>query len=169
MSHLFYSSHKTDKNIPKQKLTKHISFRVGTETFAVDILKIHEIVSYRSLTDIPSLPEIFEGVIDHKESVIPVIDLRKKFGQKNITHSKFNVILILDIGGRMMGTIVDSVTDVIAIAHTDIQPPPRLSSSLRKEFIKGMIRTQEKSFIILLDMDSILNEHELLEMDRVEN
>lgn len=167
MSRLFRSLHKNKPEQIEQKLNKYISFQVGNETFATDILKIHEILSYKELTHIPSLPSIFEGVIDHKESVVPVIDLRKKFRVENISYSKFNVILILDVGGRMMGTLVDNVKDVISVAQENIQPPPRVSTTLRNEFIKGMIRTDDKKFIILLNMDKMLNEQELLDMDKV--
>lgn len=167
MSRLFRSSHKNKTEQVQQKLNKYISFQVGKEIFATDILKIHEILSYKELTKIPSLPAIFEGVIDHKESIVPVIDLRKKFRVDKISHTKFNVILILDVGGRMMGTVVDSVKDVIAVAQENIQPPPRVSATLRNEFIKGMVKTDDKKFIILLNMDKMLSEQELLDMDKV--
>ncbi|MCK5808432.1 purine-binding chemotaxis protein CheW [bacterium] len=168
MSRLFYSSHKNRVEPEQKKFNKYISFQVGKETFAADILKIHEILSYQELTKIPSLPPLFEGVLDHKNSVVPVLDLRKKFGVEITEYSKFNVIIILDVGGRMIGTLVDSVKDVITIAQEDIQPPPRITAGLRSDFIKGMIRNEEQRFIIVLNMDKMLDEKELLNIDKVE-
>lgn len=138
-----------------------ISFKVGDEYYATDILKIHEITSYRELTRVPSLPPFIKGVLDLKGIAVPVLDLREKFGLPLLPYTKFSVIMVVDVAGRIMGAIVDAVADVLHVNKSDIQPAPRFSSAIRAEFIKGMIKRPDGKFIILLDMDRMLSDREM--------
>lgn len=138
-----------------------ISFFVGDEVYATDILKIHEITNYRDLTRIPSAPSFVKGVLDLKGIAVPVMDLREKFALPARPYSKFSVIMVVDVSGRIMGVIVDSVADVLQVERGDIQPAPKFSATLKAEFIKGMIKHGDNRFIILLDMDRMLSDREL--------
>ncbi|HSA34370.1 MAG TPA: chemotaxis protein CheW [bacterium] len=138
-----------------------ISFFVGDEIYATDILKIHEITNYRDLTRIPSAPSFVKGVLDLKGIAVPVMDLREKFALPARPYSKFSVIMVVDVSGRIMGVIVDSVADVLQIDRADIQPAPKFSATLKAEFIKGMIKQGDNRFIVLLDMDRMLSDREL--------
>ncbi len=144
-----------------------ISFNVGDEIFAIDILKIHEITSYKELTKVPSLPPFIKGVLNLRGMVVPVMDLREKFGFNAEKYTKFSVIMIIDVAGRIMGSIVDSVADVLHINKKDIQTPPKFGAKVKSEFIRGMLKKNENKFIILLDMDKILSDEEIDIMDSI--
>jgi len=138
-----------------------ISFKIGDEYYATDILKIHEITSFRELTRIPSLPSFIKGVLDLKGLAVPVLDLREKFGLPLLPYTKFSVIMVVDVAGRIMGAIVDAVADVLYVNKSDIQPAPKFSPTIKAEFIKGMIKRPDGKFIILLDMDRMLSDREM--------
>jgi purine-binding chemotaxis protein CheW len=161
MSPLSHKLIKKDIDTRSEQLLQFISFNVGDEVYATDILKIHEITSYRELTRIPSLPLFIKGVLDLKGIAVPVMDLREKFGLAARPYSKFSVIMVVDVAGRIMGVIVDSVADVLHLGRREIQPAPKFSTSVKAEFIKGMIKRTDGKFIILLDMDRILSDREL--------
>jgi len=152
---------KKETEVRSEQQMQFISFNVGDEIYATDILKIHEITSYRDLTRIPSLPVFVKGVLNLKGMGVPVMDLREKFGLPAQAYSKFSVIMVVDVSGRIMGVIVDSVADVLHVARRDIQPAPKFSATVKAEFIKGMIKRGDGKFIILLDMDRILSDREL--------
>ncbi len=150
-----------------EEALQFISFNAGDEVFAIDILKIHEITSYKELTRVPSLPPFVKGVLNLRGMVVPVMDLREKFSFEHKEYTKFSVIMIIDVAGRIMGTIVDSVADVLQVHREEIQPPPKFSGRIKAEFIRGMLRKGEDKFIILLDMDKILSDEELDIMDSI--
>ncbi len=152
---------KKEAEVRSEQQIQFISFNVGEEIYATDILKIHEITSYRDLTRIPSLPVFVKGVLNLKGMGVPVMDLREKFGLPAEPYTKFSVIMVVDVSGRIMGVIVDSVADVLHVNRRDIQPAPKFSMAVKAEFIKGMIKRGDGKFIILLDMDRILSDREL--------
>lgn len=158
---------KRESEVKSEQTFQFISFNVGDEVFATDILKIHEITSYRQLTKVPALPQFVKGVLNLKGIVVPVMDLREKFGLSVMDYTKFSVIMIIDVSGRIMGVIVDSVADVLHVSKVDIQPAPKFTSAVRGEFIKGMLKKGDNKFIILLDMDKILSEKELDIMESI--
>ncbi|MFO7736115.1 MAG: chemotaxis protein CheW [bacterium] len=162
-----FSSKHSKNNEKSDKTREYISFSVGNEIFATEILKIHEVTSYREMTNVPSLPRFVKGVLNLKGFVVPVMDLREKFGYEKREYNKFTVVMIVDVSGRMMGVIVDTVVDVFDVFKKDIKPPPRFSARIKTEFIKGMVRHDDDKFIILLDMDKILSEKELDEMESI--
>mgnify|MGYP001766237617 CR=1 FL=1 len=161
MSPLSSKLFKKETEVRSEQPSQFISFNVGEEIYATDILKIHEITSYRDLTRIPSLPAFVKGVLNLKGMGIPVMDLREKFGLPAQPYTKFSVIMVVDVSGRIMGVIVDSVADVLHVIRRDIQPAPKFSAAVKAEFIKGMIKRGDGKFIILLDMDRILSDREL--------
>jgi purine-binding chemotaxis protein CheW len=152
---------KKESEVRSEQQIQFISFNVGEEIYATDILKIHEITSYRDLTRIPSLPVFVKGVLNLKGMGVPVMDLREKFGMPSQPYTKFSVIMVVDVSGRIMGVIVDSVADVLHVNRRDIQPAPKFTTAVKAEFIKGMIKRGDGKFIILLDMDRILSDREL--------
>ncbi len=161
MSRLLRTSKQQKEPPKKSKKHRYISFRIGAEIFAIDILKVHEVLSYRPLTTMPAMPDVIIGVLDYKGSVVPIMDMRRRFNLPSVEYTKFNVILIVDVGGRIMGALVDSVTDVISVDVDTIQAPPRFYETVKNEYIKGMIKSEDESFTILLDMDKILTQEEI--------
>ncbi len=143
-----------------------VTFHLAGEEYGVGILSVQEIIGYKELTRVPKVAAFIKGVLNLRGAVVPVVDLRAKFGMPEVEYNKFTVILIVNVQERIVGMTVDAVSDVIAFKDEDIQPTPDFSSNVRTEFITGMGRMDEK-FIILLDVDKILSLEEMSEVDSV--
>jgi purine-binding chemotaxis protein CheW len=150
-----------------ERYQQFISFKIGEEEYATDILKVYEIMSLRKFTKVPAMPSFIKGVLNLKGMVVPVMDLREKFNISEIQNTRFSVIMIVDVSGRIMGVIIDKVLDIIKINLSEIQPPPRFSAGLKTEFIRGMIKKDSETFTIILDMAKILSDKELDMMDTI--
>jgi len=149
----------------EEKFLQFISFIVGEEEYATDILKVYEITSHKKLTKVPSMPPFVKGVLSIKDIIVPVIDLREKFGVEKTSVTKFTVIMIVDVGGRITGVVVDRVKDILKVKASEIQPPPRFTGGIKTSFIRGMIKKGKDDFTIVLDMAKILSDYELNIMD----
>lgn len=160
-----FDSRQKENELKEERLHQFILFKVGEEEYATDILKVYEITSYKKLTKIPSMPPFVKGVLNLKGMVVPVIDLREKFDVPDKEITRFTVIMIVDVSGRVMGVVVDKVNDIIKVKSSEIQPPPRFSSGLKANFIRGMIKKEKDFFTIVLDMAKILSDNELNIMD----
>ncbi|MFH0926684.1 MAG: chemotaxis protein CheW [bacterium] len=137
-----------------------VTFTLGDEEYGVEILKVQEIIGYQTFTKVPGFPDFVKGVLNLRGAVVPVIDLRVKFRMPSIEYNKFTVIVVLEICGRVMGVIVDAVSDVITLTSEQIQPTPSFSTKIRADFIKAM-GNKDNNFIIILDMNKVLSQEEL--------
>jgi purine-binding chemotaxis protein CheW len=134
---------------------KYLTFKLGDEEYGVQILKVREIIGLMDITKVPQMPEYVKGVINLRGKVIPVIDLRSKFGLPSVEYTEQTCIIVIDVGG-MVGTIVDSVQEVADIAGDQIEPPPPLGNDVNNEFILGLAKAKE-NVKILLDIDRVLD------------
>lgn len=132
-----------------------LTFSVAGEEYAVDILKVKEIKGYVPTTRIPNSPSEVVGVLNLRGTIVPIVDVRAKFNLEPAEYNAFTVIVIMEVAGRVMGIIVDSVSDVMNIPEGDIQPPPDFGTKSAATSIKGMGKVGEK-LIILLDIDALL-------------
>ena len=143
---------------------QYLTFRLGQESFGIDVLKVREILDFIDVTKVPKAPDYMLGVINLRGSVVPVVDLRKRFNIESGERTKDNCIIVLEINLNdeelKVGIIGDMVEEVIDLRSEQIEPPPKLGSQLRAEFIVGMGK-QEEAFIILLDIDKIFSGEEL--------
>ncbi|PLY13208.1 MAG: chemotaxis protein CheW [Desulfuromonas sp.] len=143
---------------------QYLTFRLGEESFGIDVLKVREILDFIEVTKVPKAPDYMLGVINLRGSVVPVVDLRKRFAIESGERTKDNCIIVLEInlnGDELkVGIIGDMVEEVIDLRSEQIEPPPKLGSQLRAEFIVGMGK-QDENFIILLDIDKIFSDEEL--------
>jgi purine-binding chemotaxis protein CheW len=146
--------------------SQYVTFLLGGETYGISILKLNEIIAYQECTTIPNVPGFIKGVLNLRGIVVPVIDLRERFSMEAKEYDQFTVIMILDVAGRIMGLIVDAVSDVITLNREDIKPRPSFSAGVSTTFIQGM-GVKDKKFIILLDVDKILSDDELDLVDGV--
>jgi purine-binding chemotaxis protein CheW len=146
--------------------TQYVTFQLGNETYGISILKLNEIIAYQTCTTIPNVPPFIKGVLNLRGIVVPVIDLRERFGMEAQDYNQFTVIMILDVSGRIMGLVVDAVSDVITLNREDIKPRPHFSTGISTEFIHGM-GIKDNKFIILLDVDRLLSDEELNMVDGV--
>ncbi len=146
--------------------SQYVTFLLGNETYGISILKLNEIIAYQEGTTIPNVPGFIKGVLNLRGIVVPVIDLRERFNMEKKPYDQFTVIMILDVSGRIMGLIVDAVSDVITLGRDAIKPRPNFSTGIGVEFIQGM-GVKDNKFIILLDVDRLLSDDELNMVDGV--
>ncbi len=132
-----------------------VSFTIGSEEFGVDILKVQEINRTVEITRVPQAPHYVEGVINLRGKVIPIIDLRKRFGLELKEHDKNTRIVVVDIDGNVMGMIVDSVSEVLRLPANTIEPPPELATGINAEYIKGVAKLEDR-LLIFLDLSKVV-------------
>ena len=132
-----------------------VGFQVGRETYGVPITSLHEIVRVPEITAVPDAPEYMEGVINLRGKIVSVMDLRKRFGAKNVTADRRNRILVVEYKRRLSGLIVDSASEVLKIASTDIEPPPAVLQEGGLNCVTGLGKYRGR-LIMLLDMNKLL-------------
>ncbi|MFW0883586.1 chemotaxis protein CheW [Candidatus Acidulodesulfobacterium sp. H_13] len=146
------------------EIVQLVTFKLGNEEFALDILKVQEINRIVEITKVPKAPDFVEGVINLRGRVIPIVDIRKKFHLSIKEATKDARVIVVNIMNKTIGLIVDSVSEVLRINSSTIQPPPPLIAGLDSDYIKGVGKLDER-LIILLDIDKIFTtgEHRLIE------
>ncbi len=133
-----------------------VTFRVGEEEFSVSILKVQEIIRMSEITKVPRSPEFVEGVINLRGKVIPVIDLRKRFGLPTAERTSDTRTIVVDCEGKVVGLIVDSVTEVLRLSQSTVEPPPDIVGGVDSEYISGVGKLEDR-LVILLDIDKVLS------------
>lgn len=144
-----------DQKISTEGAGQFLTFTVADEEYGVDILKVQEIKGYVPTTRIPNAPPEVIGVLNLRGTVVPIVDIRTKFKLEIVPYNAFTVIVVLVVQGRVMGVVVDAVSDVMNIPDENIQPPPDFGDRPTSSVIKGMGKVGEK-LVILLDIDALL-------------
>ena len=147
------------RNPAMEKDLQVVGFRIGNETFGVRIGSVREIVRVPEITAVPSAPETVEGVINLRGKIIPVMDLRKRFGQSEIQPDKKNRILVVELEGKLVGLIVNAASEVLKIAPSDIEAPGNLFSEGESSYVTGVGKLKGR-LIILLDIAKLLHRPE---------
>jgi purine-binding chemotaxis protein CheW len=142
------------------ELLQLVGFHVGGEEFALDILRVQEIIRLQDLTRVPNSPEFVDGVMNLRGKIIPVIALRKRFGLDHVPPDKQTRIVVVEIKGTVLGFVVDSVSEVLRIPAATVEPPPRLGK-VDQEYVSGVGKLDDR-LLILLDLDRLMGETELL-------
>jgi purine-binding chemotaxis protein CheW len=137
-----------------------VTFLIGDEIYGVDVTKVQEIIGMTQITHMPNALSFVKGVINLRGSVVPVIDMRIKFNMDEKEYDSFTVIIIVEVKERLVGMIVDSVSDVANIPVGSIQDTPHFTSKIETDFISG-IGQIEKNLVIILDVDSVMTREEL--------
>jgi len=137
-----------------------VGFRIGAETFAMPIARVREIVRVPPITAIPEAPACVEGVINLRGRIIPVMDLRKRFGEMTISANKKNRILVAEIEGKVVGLIVDAASEVLKIPPAEIEDPPDVLGDGGLDYVTGMGKLGDR-LIILVDVSRLLQPGEL--------
>lgn len=141
------------------ELLQLVTFSIGDEEFGVDILKVQEIIRTMEITKVPKAPEFVEGVINLRGKVIPIIDLRKRFGMETRAHDKNTRIIVIEINNMIVGFVVDSVSEVLRISADTVEPPPPVVAGVESEYIKGVGKLADR-LLIMLDLDRLLSREE---------
>jgi purine-binding chemotaxis protein CheW len=142
-------------------------FRLGEDLFAADIMRIKEIIRLQKLANLPKSPAFVEGVLNLRGTVIPVVDLRKRFDLPSAPHNRDTRLLIVTVGKQVLGLVVDEVTEVISVPVKDIKQPPQVAGGVGAEYLVGVCLAKE-SLIMLLNLDRILSDSESDELNRLE-
>lgn len=133
-----------------------LTFKLGVEEYGMDILKVQEIRGYDTVTSIANAPSFIKGIINLRGIIVPIVDLRIKFNLKNIEYNQFTVVIILSLCTRVVGVVVDSVSDVLTLTPDQIKDAPTLSSNLDTGYIIGM-GTVDQKMLILVDIEKLMS------------
>lgn len=149
---------------------KYLTFELGQETYGIGILKIKEIIGMMAITPVPRTPDFVKGVINLRGKVIPIIDLRLKFGMEEIEYADRTCIIVVEIESMestvLIGVVVDSVSEVVNIKEDEIEETPAFGTELNTEYILGMAKL-DGGVKILLDIDKVMAESEISEMEKM--
>ena len=143
-------------SIINQMVNEFLTFRLGSEEYGIEILKVQEIRGYDAITQIANAPDFIKGVVNLRGIIVPIIDMRIKFRLGSATYDQFTVVIILNVAGRVMGIVVDGVSDVINLQAEQIRPAPELGSVIDTEYITGL-GAVDKRMLILIDIENLMS------------
>lgn len=147
------------KDFDSKEVLQLVTFRLGNEEFSLDILRVQEIIRHMELTRVPRTPDFVEGVINLRGRVIPVLDLRKRFGLPADERTNETRIIVVDVDNRTVGLKVDAVSEVLRLPADTVEPPPTIVTGAESDYIKGVGKLEGR-LIILLDVSKILTSTE---------
>ena len=144
--------------------SEYLTFTLGNEGYGIDILKVQEIRGYDAVTHIANAPEFIKGVINLRGVIVPIVDMRIKFQVGSAEYNEFTVVIIINVLGKVVGMVVDSVSDVVSLAHEQIKPAPEFGSALDTDYITGL-GTLNDQMLILVDIERLMGSHEMQLVD----
>lgn len=157
------STEGTNANIEVQEF---LAFTLGQEEYGIDILKVQEIRGYEAVTRIANAPNFLKGVINLRGIIVPIVDMRIKFNLGEPTYDQFTVVIILNIEGRIVGMVVDSVSDVMTLLPEQVRPAPEMGTTFSGDFLIGL-GTLEERMLILVDIVKLMSSAEMGLVDEV--
>lgn len=146
-----------NKTVGGEKLLQLVSFKIGSEEYGIDILKVLEINRMPQITKVPQAPHYVDGVINLRGKVIPIINTRRKFNLDEKEHDKDTRIVVVDINGEVIGLVVDSVNEVLRIPNSIVEPPPNVAVTAGADYITGVARLEDR-LLILLDLGRLIGD-----------
>ena len=143
-----------------------LSFKLGQEEYCLDILNVQEIRGYDTVTSIANTPDFIKGVINLRGNIVPIVDMRIKFRLPEVRYDATTIVIILNLNKKMIGIVVDSVSDVIALPLDNIREAPRFGSAINTEFISGMATVDER-MLIVVDIQRLMSSDDLQLIEQV--
>ncbi len=146
-----------------------LSFKLGNEEYGIDILRVQEIRGYEQPTRIANSPAFIKGVANLRGVIVPIVDMRLRFNLDNVQYNSFTVVIILNIAGRTVGMVVDSVSDVLELPSSQIKPAPEFSGAIDASFITGLGTVKQgenERMLILMDIEALMQSPEMGLMDQ---
>ena len=137
-----------------------LTFTLGNEEYGIDILKVQEIRGYEAVTTIANAPEFIKGVINLRGIIVPVVDMRIKFNLGSVTYNETTVVIILNVADRVVGMVVDGVSDVTTLKAGEIKPAPEFGSGLDTQYLQGL-GTVDERMIILVDIEKLMSSRDM--------
>ncbi len=141
-------------------LREFLAFKLGAEEYGIDILRVQEIRSYEEPTRIANAPAFIKGVVNLRGVIVPIIDMRLKFNLEQVNYDDFTVVIVLNIGSRVVGIVVDAVSDVITLTPAQLRPVPQFNSSIASDHILA-IGAVEDRMLILIDIEKLMTSSEM--------
>jgi purine-binding chemotaxis protein CheW len=138
------------------QVREYLAFRIGPEEYGIDILRVQELRGYDAVTRIANAPPAIKGVINLRGIIVPIVDMRIQSGLAAPTYDQFTVVIVLNLGGRVVGMVVDSVSDVVEFAPEQIRPVPDMGSALPAGHLTG-IGTAGERMVVLVDIDKLMS------------
>lgn len=139
---------------------EYLAFTLGREEYGIDIQKVQELRGYEAVTRIANAPEFIKGVVNLRGIIVPIVDMRIKFNLGTPSYDQFTVVIILNIGGRVMGMVVDSVSDVITLTAEQVKPAPEMGAAFNTDYVTGL-GALEQRMLILVDIDHLMSSSEM--------
>jgi purine-binding chemotaxis protein CheW len=150
----------------KSAAGEYLTFVLGTEEYGLEILKVQEIRGYDAVTQIANTPDFIKGVVNLRGKIVPIVDLRIKFHLGKVEYDEFTVVIILNLSGRVVGIVVDGVSDVMALQDDQIRDVPSLVTSIDTKYIVGLA-TVESQMLILVDIEQLMSSEDMALLDGV--
>jgi purine-binding chemotaxis protein CheW len=151
-----------------QTTREYLTFTLGKEEYGIDILKVQEIRGYNAVTAIANAPAFVKGVINLRGAIVPIVDLRIKFDLGQMEYNQFTVVIILNIMSRVVGVVVDSVSDVLRLGVEQIRPAPEFGAAMDTKYIMG-IGTVDERMLILIDIERLMSGRDMALFDIAED
>ena len=143
-----------------EPVQEFLTFTLGNEEYAIDILRVQEIRGYDQVTAIANSPPFIKGVINLRGSIVPIVDLRIKFNLSSVSYDPFTVVIILNVLNRIVGIVVDSVSDVLGLKSNEIRPAPEFGGSFDTQYLMGLATVGER-MLILVDIEKLMTSSEM--------
>ncbi|SDS01604.1 chemotaxis protein CheW [Pseudomonas oryzae] len=157
-------THPTDSAAEAQP-REFLVFSLGNEEYAIDILKAQEIRGYENVTRIASAPPFIKGVTNLRGVIVPIIDLRIKFNLDRVEYDGQTVVIVVNVSGRVVGVVVDGVSDVLSLTPEQIKPAPEFGLSLSSDYLSGLASLEDR-MLVLVDIDRMLTSEEMALVER---
>ena len=141
-----------------------LSFKLGAEEYGIDILRVQEIRGYEAPTRVANAPEFIKGVVNLRGVIVPVVDMRVRFGLADVQYNSFTVVIVLNVAGRTVGMVVDSVSDVLELEPGQVKPAPDFNAAIDASYITGLGTVRhgdEERMLILMDIEALMRSPEM--------
>lgn len=139
--------------------TQYLTFKLHSEEYGVEILKVQEIKGFSQITPVPNTPAFVKGVINLRGTVVPVLDLRARFRMDAADYNQFTVIIVVNVHNRIVGLVVDAVSDVLNFRSSEVEPTPDFGGGVDTSFITGLAKIEER-LVLLLNLESLVTDVE---------
>jgi purine-binding chemotaxis protein CheW len=137
-----------------------LTFALGAESYGIEILKVQEIRGYEAVTSIPNAPPFLKGVINLRGTIVPIVDLRIKLNFANVEYNRFTVVIIINVANRVLGIVVDSVSDVMTLTPEQIRPAPDFAGTFDTEYLMGLATVDGRT-LILMDIERLMTSRDM--------
>ncbi|WP_413231749.1 chemotaxis protein CheW [Marinobacter sp.] len=149
-----------ENQVARTDVREYLTFSLGEEHYALDIMAVKEIRGYEAVTRIANAPDFIKGVINLRGDIVPIVDLRLKFNVGEATYDEFTIVIVIQIHDRMVGIVVDGVSDVISLSREERRPPPEFGVAFDSRFLVGLAKVQDH-MVILVNIEALITSQEL--------